>query len=189
MKIRKVVRHAAVSLRTRAMIGAGACAIASALALAGGAAPAQAAVRCTWGGTPDNPTGTIQFVGDRGATVTPSPTATRFVAKGIVEGGGPCRGQMVTFDGQSNAGSSCEEASFGGRVIGLPGVASLWGYALVNVVHEFDYDQNGNLVGFDQAIVSAPKNDLVGGALSALNCGTPQGFKSGYFSGQFELSR
>ena len=164
------------------MIGASACAVASALALAGGAASAQAATRCTWGGTPDNPTGTIRFY-HRGLTNTPSPTAIKFRATGVVEGGGPCHGQTVTFDGQADAGSSCVAGvPFEGRVIGLPGVAWLWGKGVGPVVRELDYDANGNLVGSDQAIVNPPKNDPL-----FTGCGTPQGIRTGVFSGEWDL--
>jgi hypothetical protein len=181
MKIGKLSNKAAVSVRFRTMICAGACAAASALALAGGAVSAQAATRCTWGGTPDNPTGRIYF--DPGLTNTPAPFALKFRATGVVEGGGPCHGQTVTFDGQADAGSSCAGGvSFEGRVIGLPGVAWLWGKAIGTVVRELDYDKNGNLVGSDQAIVQPPKDDPL-----FLACNSPQGFKTALFSGEFDL--
>ncbi len=170
------------------ILSASACAGASALALAAGASPAQAATRCTWGGTPDNPTGTIQWVGDQGNTITPMPTSRKFVAKGVVEGGGPCHGQLVTFSGQSDAGSSCAQTKFEGRVIGLPGVASLWGDGVGTVVRELDYDSNGNLVGSDQAIATTPNNDPQAVLPDVLSCGTPHGFKSGAFSGEFDLN-
>src|SRR5215211_2622560 len=151
MTIRKFSSKAAVSVRFRTMLSASACASALALALAAGAAPAQAATRCTWGGTPDNPTGRLYF--DPGLTQFPAPTAIKFRAIGVVEGGGPCHGQKVTFDGQADAGSSCSGGvGFEGRVIGLPGVAWLWGKGVGNVVRELVYDRNGNLVGSDQAI-------------------------------------
>jgi len=160
------------------------CAGASALALAGGAAPAQAATACTWGGTPDNPTGHIEFV-KRGLTDFPAPFALPFRAWGVVEGGGPCHGQTVTFDGQFNAGSGClSGSSFEGRLIGLPGVAWVWGMGPLNLVHEFDYDTNGNLVGTDEAIAQGPKNDPLFSA-----CNTPQGIKDGFFSGAFALKK
>jgi len=162
-------------------------ACAGALAVAAGASPAQAATRCTWGGTPDNPTGTIQWVGPQGNTLTPMPNSRKFVAKGVVEGGGPCHGQLVTFSGQSDAGSNCAQIKFEGRVIGLPGVAWLWGYGVGTVVREFDYDSNGNLVGSDQAIATTPKNDPRAILPAALSCATSQGFRSGAFSGEFDL--
>src|SRR5688500_8935317 len=160
----------AVSLRFRAMIGAGACAVAGALALAGGVTSAQAATRCTWGGTPANPTGTISF--NPGLTQFPAPFALKFKAVGVVEGGGPCHGQTVIFDGQADAGSSCGGGvGFGGRVIGLPGVGWLGGRGVGPVVRELLYDKNGNLVGSDQAIVQPPPDDPTFNA-----CNTPQGF-------------
>jgi len=178
--------NASASLRLRAMLLASTCAAASALALAVGASRAQAATRCTWGGTPDNPTGTIYF--DPGNTATPTPFALKFRATGIVEGGGPCHGQSVTFDGQADAGSSCAQTNFEGRVIGLPGVAWLWGKGVGTLVRELDYDSNGNLVGSDQAIATTPNNDPQAVLPDILSCGTSQGFRSGAFSGEFELN-
>jgi len=183
VKSRKLLNKAAVLLRFRAIIGATACAGASALALAGGVTSAQATTRCTWGGTPANPTGTISF--DPGLTQFPAPFALKFEATGVVEGGGPCHGQPVTFAGQADAGSSCTGGvGFEGRVIGLPGVAWLWGRGVLNVVRELDYDNNGNLVGSDQAIVRPPKDDPTFSA-----CNTPQGFtgKGARFSGEWDL--
>ena len=164
------------------MLGASACAGASALALAGGTAPAQAAARCTWGGTPDNPTGRIYF--DPGITDIPAPFALKFRAVGVVEGSGPCHGQEVTFAGQADAGSSCAGGvGFEGRVIGLPGVAWAWGRGVGTVVRELDYDKHGNLVGADQAIATGPKGDPL-----FTGCNTPQGVTSGFFSGEFDLN-
>jgi len=182
MRIHKQHSNTATGVaRCRAMISAAACAVAGALALTGGAAPAAAATRCTWGGTPDNPTGTISF--RPGLTQFPAAFALKFVATGVVEGGGPCHGQKVTFDGQADAGSSCSGGvGFEGRVIGLPGVAWLWGRGVGPVVRELLYDAHGNLVGSDQAIVPAPKDDP---AFSA--CNTPEGFRNGRFSGEFDL--
>ena len=178
----KLSNRAAASLRPRAMIGASACAVAGALALVGGATSAQAATRCTWGGTPDNPTGRIEFL-RQGLTQIPTPFALPFRAWGVVEGGGPCHGQTVTFDGQADAGSSCGGGvTFEGRVIGLPGVAWLWGRGVGTVVRELDYDANGNLVGSDQAIIQGPKNDPLFTA-----CNTPGGAKNGFFSGEWDL--
>ena len=102
----------------------------------------------------------------------------------MVEGGGPCHGQTVIFDAQADAGSSCSGGvGFEGRIIGLPGVAWVWGRGVLNVVRELAYDANGNLVGSDQAIVQPP-NDL----FSA--CNTPQGFEGAGapFSGEWDLS-
>lgn len=182
MKIRQLSNKAADSVKFRAMVGASACAVASALVLAGGVTSAQAATRCTWGGTPANPTGTIAF--DPGLTQSPAPFALKFKAVGVVEGGGPCHGQTVIFDGQADAGSSCfGGVGFEGRIIGLPGVAWVWGRGVLNLVRELAYDANGNLVGSDQAIAIGPKDDPLFTA-----CGSPQGFRDGYFSGEWDLS-
>ena len=184
VKSRKPSNEAAVSSRFRALLAAGACAGAGALALAGGVTSAQAATRCTWGGTPANPTGTISF--DPGLTQFPAPFALKFEATGIVEGGGPCHGQRVTFAGQADAGSTCTGGvGFEGRIIGLPGVAWVWGRGVLTVVRELAYDNDGNLVGSDQAIVQPPRDDPTFSA-----CGTPQGFtgKGARFSGEWDLS-
>src|SRR3954453_16092348 len=155
VKSRKLSNQAAVSFRFRAALGAGA----SVLALASGVTSAQAATRCTWGGTPANPTGTISS--DPGLTNFPAPFALKFEATGVVEGGGPCHGQDVTFAGQIDAGSSCTGGvGFEGRVIGLPGVAWLWGRGVLTVARELLYDSNGNLVGSDQAIVTSKDDPL-----------------------------
>ena len=183
VKIRQLSNKAADSVKFRAMVGASACAVASALALAGGVTSAQAATRCTWGGTPANPTGTISS--DPGLTQIPAPFALKFKAVGVVEGGGPCHGQTVIFDGQEDAGSSCSGGvGFEGRVIGLPGVAWLWGRGALNLVRELDYDKNGNLVGSDQAIIQPPEDDPTFSA-----CNTPQGFTGAgaRFSGEWDL--
>src|SRR5437667_376349 len=87
VKIRQLSNKAADSVKFRAMVGASACAVASALVLAGGVTSAQAETRCTWGGTPANPTGTIAF--DPGLTVIAAPFALKFKAVGLVEAGGP----------------------------------------------------------------------------------------------------
>jgi len=182
MKTDKRSTKHAVSLRFRALIVVGACIAATVLPLAS-AAPAQAATtRCTWGGTPANPTGTIAF--NPGLTQIPAPFALKFKAVGVVEGGGPCHGQTVIFDGQADAGSSCSGGvGFEGRIIGLPGVAWVWGRGVLNVVRELAYDANGNLVGSDQAIVQPPDDHFAA-------CNTPQGFTGADapFSGEWDLS-
>jgi hypothetical protein len=89
----------------------------------------------------------------------------------------------VTLDGQADAGSSCSRGvGFEGRVIGLPGVAWLWGRGVGPVVRELAYDAYGNLVGSDQAIAQGPKDDPTFSA-----CNTPHGFRNGLFSGEFDL--
>ena len=166
--------------RLSTILSASACA--GALALAAGASPAQAATRCTWGGTPDNPTGTINF--NPGLTDMPAPFALKFHATGLVQGGGPCHGQMVIFDGQADAGSSCGGGvGFEGRIIGLPGVAWVWGRGVGYLARELAYDKNGNLVGSDQAIATGTKDDPLFTA-----CNTPQGIKRGVFSGEWDLN-
>jgi hypothetical protein len=142
-------------LRFNAITGITALASACLIMAVGASAPAQATTTCTWGGTPDAPTG--RFTVSPGLTNTPAPEALKFAATGVLDGGGRCTGRM-TLAGQVNAGSSCLYASFQGTVKGVPGVATFWGEGNV-LVHEFLYDKNGNLVGTDEPSVGPPPAD------------------------------
>src|SRR5881275_216037 len=110
-------------MRLRAMVGA--VVVAASLALAS-ASPttAQASTTCTWGGTPDAPTGT--FTLSPGATNTPSTGPLDFKATGDLGGG--CTGKL-TYDGVFDTGTTCLAATFHVRVRGLPGVVRAAGTA------------------------------------------------------------
>jgi hypothetical protein len=163
-------------MRVRAMIGATVVGTAL-MALSGaGAASAQAATTCTWGGTPAEPTGT--FVISPGLTNTPAAAPLAFKATGPSAGG--CSGR-ITFTGQMNAGSTCLAITWQGKVKGLPGVArfagggSLLGPSLL-------YDSHGNVVGSETATVQ-----MLPGDSEPLDCNTPEGFTHAHFSSVIEL--
>jgi hypothetical protein len=166
-------------MRLRAATISTAVAIACLLPVSGGAAPAQAATICTWGGTAAAPTGTFSL--KSGLTNVPAPGPIDFRATGQLAGGGICAGTL-TFDGQVNAGSTCPVTFFEGTVKGLPGVVRFWGDGAVGVVPELLYDSVGNLVGSDQPQVLTADN-----APHFTDCTTPTGFTGGTFSSVVEL--
>src|SRR3982074_3735341 len=120
-------------MRSRTTIAALALAAACLLTSGVGPASAQTPRHCQWGGTPLNPTGELTF--HPGLTNTPSPFPLAFKAWGQLSGGAGCHG-MVTFVGQTNAGSSCAYVTgFEQRVEGLPGVKYAWGPGGTVFVH------------------------------------------------------
>ena len=147
------------------------------------AAPSDSGPRlCTWGGTPDNPTGIVTF--DPGITNTPSagPIATH--AWGPLEGPG-CHGTM-DFNGIGRPGASCPSGViFEGPVYGVAGVTRLFGPGFGPLVHEFLYDGQGNIVGSDQPLVKVFGNSAPNS--NALDCDTPAGFRRVPFSSTVEL--
>jgi hypothetical protein len=154
-------------------------AAAASMALAGwGPAPAAAAMTCTWGGTPDAPTGT--FTIRPGVTSTPSTGPLDFSASGPLAGGPPCTGKL-TYTGQFDTGSWCNFISWRGRVKGLPGVERFEGAGNL-IGPSLLYDENGNVVGSDQALVQALPGDS-----ELLDCNTPEGFTHGHFSAFVEV--
>ena len=146
-----------------------------------GATTRQSVQLCTWGGTPDAPTGVVTL--ERGLTLTPSESDSSFVAAGPLEGDGPCTGTM-TFDGIVRQGSTCAHAWFEGRVKGLRGVARFEGPGLFSAVHEFLYDRHGNIVGADQPLLQVPQPE---GYSHAQDCATSEGFTRAVFSATVEL--
>jgi hypothetical protein len=166
-------------MRFRATIGITALAGACLVLAGGGPAAAQASTTCTWGGTPDAPTGT--FTVKPGLTNTPAPEPLNFTATGDLAGAGVCTGKM-TLAGEVNAGSTCLWASFQGMVKGVPGVTSFWGEGNA-LVHEFLYDKEGNVVGTDDPSVAPPPADDP----AYINCNSPEGVTSAGFSAVVEL--
>ena len=166
-------------MRFRATIGVTA-AIAASMALAGwGAAAAEAAATCTWGGTPAAPTGV--FTADPGLTNIPSSGPIHFTATGDLAG--DCQGRLA-FDGQIAAGATCSEGIFAGTVKGLPGVVRFEGFDAAGFAPSRLYDRGGDLVGSENAqlltLDNAPFDD----------CGAPwapDGFTRGTFSSVIEL--
>jgi len=138
---------------------------------------------CTWGGTPDNPTGVVTL--DPGTTNTPSAGPIAVHAWGPLAGPG-CQGTM-DFDGIGRAGATCESVIFEGPVHGVPGVTRLFGPGVGPQVLEFLYDGEGNVVGSDQPLVKAFGNSAPNS--NALDCSTPQGFRQGPFSSTVEFYR
>jgi hypothetical protein len=167
-------------MRLRATIGAIALAAIWVVQAGGGPAPALAATTCSWGGTALAPTGKVTI--SPGLTNTPAAEPLEFEATGVLVGARPCNGQMMTFMGQIDAGSTCLEASFEGTVKGVPGVARFWGEGNA-VVHEFLYDKAGNIVGADQPAVAPPPADVP----AYINCNTPEGITSAGFTSLVEL--
>jgi hypothetical protein len=153
--------------------------VASAAFAAWNTAPAAAATTCTWGGTPAQPTGT--FVLKTGLTNTPAAEPLEFSATARLGGGLGCVGK-VTFTGQFHAGSTCNSQSWDGRVKGLPGVARFAGSGAAVLSHTSMYDDAGNLVGSEQAVVQALPGDS-----ELTDCNTPEGFTHGHFSSTLEL--
>src|SRR5437667_11874310 len=73
-------------------------------ATASRAAPDRGTLVCTWGGTPDAPTGVITF--SPGVTDFPSTEPIEFTATGELGGGEGCTG-VLTFRGVADPGTSC----------------------------------------------------------------------------------
>jgi hypothetical protein len=162
-------------MRFRAMMGVVAVAV-SLVAAAGGAASAQAAMTCTWGGTPAAPTGWT--TNSPGLTNFPSPVPVKFYATGVLAGDAGCDGKF-TFTGQVDAGSTCGLVSFHGAAKGLPGVVRFAGVSALGLAPARLYDRAGDIVGSENAqfLNNAPFTD----------CDTPQGFTEGTFSSVIEL--
>ncbi len=166
-------------MRARSMVLAVATMAATLGGVGWGAVPAQAATVCTWAGTPAEPTGT--FTVRPGLTAIPSAEPASLRATGPIGGGPGCRGRM-TFVGEFHAGSTCEFATFEGRVKGLRGAARFHGAGTV-LAPSILYDKAGNAIGSEQP-------QLVTGAGSGSelsDCLTPEGFTRGSFSSILEL--
>jgi len=169
-------------MRPRAIIATAAVAAASLAALGTGAASAQAASTCTWGGTPAEPTGSVYYTGGQGPTNTPSSGPLPFVATGPL--GGECSGKL-TYRGISEAGTTCAFGGFEASARGLPGVVRAAGADVLGLVPALLYDKSGNVVGSEnpQVLTSGTEESNLGFA----NCNTPEGFQKGSFSSVIEL--
>jgi hypothetical protein len=138
---------------------------------AAGAMPAAAATTCTWGGTPDHPTGvTVQRPG---LTNDPAPGPIEFRATGPLGGGPGCKGRF-TFVGRVNPGSSCAFVTFDGRARGIRGVVRFAGFSAAGVAPARLYDKRGNVVGSENA-------QFLTGA-NVADCNTPEGMTGNHFS-------
>jgi hypothetical protein len=150
------------------------------LPVSGGAAPAQAATTCTWGGTPAAPTG--WFTLSPGLTNTPLSGPSDFKAVGDLAGDAACSGKL-TYDGVFDPGASCLEATFHARVRGLPGVVQAVGTA-DNLIPApaLLLDRDGNVVGNEFASIVTADNGP-----HYTDCTTPAGYTGGNFSSVVEL--
>ena len=169
-------------MRPRAMITTAAVAAASLAALGTGAAAAQGATTCTWGGTPVAPTGSVYYTGGQGPTNTPSTEPLPFVAEGPLAGG--CSGKL-TYRGYSEAGTTCAFGGFEASARGLPGVVRAAGADVLGLVPALLYDKHGNVVGSEnpQVLTSGTEESNLG----FTSCNTPEGFQRGNFSSVIEL--
>jgi hypothetical protein len=163
-------------MRFRTTIGMIALATVWLVSAGGGAASAQAATTCTWGGTPAAPTGWT--TNSPGLTNFPSPVPVKFYAIGALAGDAGCSGKF-SFTGQVDAGSSCGFVSFHGTAKGLPGVARFAGVSALGLAPARLYDRAGDIVGSENAqfLNNAPFTA----------CNTPQGFTEGTFTSVIEL--
>src|SRR6185437_1798990 len=172
-------------MRPRAILAITAIAAASVAAGGLGAGPAQATATstCTWGVTPDNPTGKVWYT-DGGITNTPSTEPLPFIATGPLAG--DCSGTL-TYRGIQGPGSTCAFGPFEAKVIGLRGVVRAEGENAVGLVPALLYDKSGNVVGSEnpQVLTSGTEEQNLGFA----NCNSPEGFTEGNFSSVIELSR
>lgn len=148
----------------------------------GPAQPARAAAVCTWGGTPDAPTGEVYI--KPGSPVIGATRDLKLLATGPLEGDDPrCTGTM-TFKGVVQAGSGClATLFFEGKVHGVPGVDRFWGPGVTGLVAELLYDKAGNVVGSDQPQLFLQKDDRS----QAEDCATDEGFTRGRFSSIVEF--
>jgi hypothetical protein len=160
-------------MKFRAMTGMVAVATTWAV-LAVGPSPAAAAGTCTWGGTPDAPTGVT--TNSPGITNLPAPGPMEFWATGALAG--DCSGKL-TFIGEMDAGSTCGLISFHGTAKGLPSVVRFAGVSALGLAPARLYDKDGDVVGSENAqfLTGAPVTD----------CNTPEGFTGGKFSSVIEL--
>jgi hypothetical protein len=165
-------------MRVRMTIGI--TALAAAFLASAGGAPAQASTTCTWGGTPAAPTGRVTMT--PGVTNTPSTGPIDFTATGVLTGGAGCNGQRFTFIGQMDTGATCAASTFQGAAMGLAGVKRFAGVAPVGILPARLYDNDGNIVGSENAQV-----DTLANAPNIPNCDTPEGFGEGNFSSVIEL--
>lgn len=138
-----------------------------------GAAPSAHAAKpktCTWAGTPLAPTGVFWIT--PGITDTPSSGPLKFVATGQLAGRG-CHGTMK-FVGRLDAGATCPESTFRGRVEGLRGVRSYLGHGSLDVPSQL-FDRKGRFVGVENANIMTQSTSS-----HATDCETPQGFVGGF---------
>jgi hypothetical protein len=142
-----------------------------------GASSGSGSTFCTWGGTPAAPTGYVTLTpGIR--QFVPASEPLKLYVSGELAGGAGCEGKMV-FKGVAEAGATCGEVIFDGKVYGVPGVDHFYGPGIGGVVYENLYDREGRIVGADQPLVLSPS--------AVQDCQTPEGFTHGAFSSTVEF--
>ena len=148
-------------------------------ATASRAAPARGALVCTWGGTPDAPTGV--FTASPGITDSPSTGPIEFTATGELGGGEGCTGRL-TFRGVLEPGMSCLVATpFRATATGFPPIRYAAGtIGAVGTAPVVMYDADGNVVGSEQA-------QFLTDLLDDTDCNTPEGLTRANWSDTLEL--
>lgn len=161
------------------MITSATAIVATSLALCGfGVSAAQASTTCTWGGTPAEPTGTLEF--NPGITNTAASEPGRLIATGPLGGG--CSGTL-TFKG--SAGGTCAYGFGEGIAKGLPGVARWTAEVFAGVAPALLYNNRGELVGSENAQFVT---NVAGEQDPLTACNTPEGLTHGKFSSVIELT-
>jgi len=148
-------------------------------ATASRAAPARGALVCTWGGTPDAPTGV--FTASPGITDSPSTGPIEFTATGELGGGEGCTGRL-TFRGVLDPGTSCLVSTpFLATAMGFPPIRYAEGtIGAVGTAPVVMYDADGNVVGSEQA-------QFLTDLLDDTDCNTPEGLTRANWSDTLEL--
>ena len=143
------------------------------------AAPDRGALVCTWGGTPDAPTGVITF--SPGVTDFPSTGPIEFTATGELGGGEECTGRL-TFRGVLDPGTSCLVSTpFLATATGFPPIRYAEGtFGAVGTAPVVMYDADGNVVGSEQA-------QFLTDVLDDSACNTPEGLTRANWSDTLEL--
>ena len=148
-------------------------------ATASRAAPDRGTLVCTWGGTPDAPTGVITF--SPGVTDFPSTEPIEFTATGELGGGEGCTGRL-TFRGVLDPGTSCLVSTpFLATAMGFPPIRYAEGtFGAVGTAPVVMYDADGNVVGSEQA-------QFLTDVLNDTDCNTPEGLTRANWSDTLEL--
>jgi hypothetical protein len=171
-------------MRSQTKIGI--VALVAGLVFAGvGSSSAQASTICTWGGTPDAPTGLATF--SPGVTNTPSTGPVQFTATGELAGGAGCTGKL-TFTGYADTGVTCAaNTPLHAKAMGFPPIKRV--EALPGALGSQPvllYDEHDNLVGSEQAqFLTAAATDPTDPGYMA--CNTPEGLTSANWSDTLEL--
>ena len=141
---------------------------------------------CTWGGTPDQPTGVVRWEAP-GIHTLPAPGPIPFTATGVLAGDGcaDASGQpfTMTFTGHYHAQSSCTLAFDDGVVTGVPGIVREETVGVTGLVIGPLYGSDGQPAGTWYAQVFTDPG------ASAATCGSPEGIRELRFSGGIQWVR